>query len=569
MRKLYTGILALMMLGACNPMEDIYDELDQLEKPISKELEYTLTDADYGTVAKEAYKLKTKQDSAAADYIKKNKAFSEQYGANQYLGGLFSSLYPGLKDGSSVKATYNFYEGAFPDVEKVTLGIKNYQQGGKDIAKYLCLSEKEASGRLDSALVGLKLEDKALALITCKVTADRSGKTENVFDFTMDKYDYQILVDDVKKNHKEWLTDKGDSEFYYGASSYNKNFSAKKKDWEKYNKGVVITDDFITGRIREGVELLLKTKFKKDAVAGVVYNVRYSVYDNKNLPTQMAFKCTKADGAPEFEFVEDIDAVETYEVTNLYEYSTKYKNYTIVKETQGYVVSDEDFDGMGIKDHSFSSSNNSKNYLPQFLSLKFPYAQPGAKCIVAYKNDNDKKYSFYTDEYTFTDGVWTAYNPTVVKTDQFIFANGAWMFDPSVRFTMVQEDYQVLVDWVAENKPAYLDSKYPDQTEYWFGASSYQKNFDMRISRTTKDPEGILKDKSDEEVNAILLEQVKKGIIVLLETKFPDAVTQKDGVDMYYKVTYQTFDGNRKNFMMSFKCIDTGKFEFAEGPTQL
>ena len=569
MRKLYTGILALMMLGACNPMEDVYDELDLLEKPISKELEYTLTDADYATVAKEAYKLKTEQDSVAADYIKKNKAFSEQYGANQYLGGLFSSLYPGLKDGSSVKATYNFYEGAFPDVEKVTLGIKNYQQGGKDIAKYLCLSEKEASGRLDSALVGLKLEDKALALITCKVAEGRSGKAENVFDFTMDKYDYQILVDDVKKNHKEWLTDKGDSEFYYGASSYNKNFSAKKKDWEKYNKGVVITDDFITGRIREGVELLLETKFAKDAVVGVIYHVRYSVYDNKNLPTQMAFKCTKADGAPEFELVENIDAVKTYEVTNLYEYSTKYKNYTIVKETQGYVVSDEDFDGMGIKDHSFSSSNNSKNYLPQFLSLKFPYAQPGTKCIVAYKNDNGKKYSFYTDEYTFIDGVWTVYNPTVVKTDQFIYANGAWMFDPSVRFTMVQEDYQVLVDWVAENKPAYLDSRFPDQTEYWFGASSYQKNFDMRISRTTKDPEGILKDKSDEEVNAILLEQVKKGIIVLLETKFPDAVTQKDGVDMYYKVTYQTFDGNRKNFMMSFKCIDTGKFEFAEGPTQL
>lgn len=569
MRKLYTGILALMMLGACNPMEDVYDELDQLEKPISKELEYTLTDADYATVAKEAYKLKTEQDSAAADYIKKNKAFSEKYGADKYLGGLFSSLYPALKDGSSVKATYNFYEGAFPDVEKVTLGIKNYQQGGKDIAKYLCLSEKEASGRLDSALVGLKLEDKALALITCKVTADRSGKTENVFDFTMDKYDYQILVNDVKKNHKEYLTDKGDSEFYYGASTYHKNFSADTAAWKEFNTNVVITDDFITGRIGKGVELLLKTKFKKDAVEGVVYNVRYSVYDNKNLPTQMAFKCTKADGAPEFEFEEDIDAVETYEVTNLYEYSSKFGNYTIVKETQGYVVSDEDFDGMGIKDHSFSSSNNSKNYLPQFLSLKFPYAQPGTKCIVAYKNDNGKKYSFYTDEYTFIDGVWTAYNPTVVKTDQFIFANGAWMFDPSVRFTMVQEDYQVLVDWVAENKPAYLDSKYPDQTEYWFGASSYQKNFDMRISRTTKDPEGILKDKSDEEVNAILLEQVKKGIIVLLETKFPDAVAQKDGMDMYYKVTYQTFDGNRKNFMMSFKCIDTGKFEFAEGPTQL
>ncbi len=124
MRKLYTGILALMMLGACNPMEDVYDELDQLEKPISKELEYTLTDADYATVAKEAYKLKTEQDSAAADYIKKNKAFSEKYGADKYLGGLFSSLYPALKDGSSVKATYNFYEGAFPDVEKVTLASK-------------------------------------------------------------------------------------------------------------------------------------------------------------------------------------------------------------------------------------------------------------------------------------------------------------------------------------------------------------------------------------------------------------------------------------------------------------
>ena len=569
MRKLYTGILALMMLGACNPMEDVYDELDQLEKPISKELEYTLTDADYATVAKEAYKLKTEQDSAAADYIKKNKAFSEKYGADKYLGGLFSSLYPALKDGSSVKATYNFYEGAFPDVKKVTLGIKNYQQGGKDIAKYLCLSEKEASGRLDKALVGVELEDKALAMITCKVTADRIGKTENVFDFTMDKYDYQILVDDVKKNHKEYLNDKGDSEFYYGASTYNKNFSAKKKDWEKYNKGVVITDDFITGRIREGVELLLKTKFKKDAVAGVVYNVRYSVYDNKNLPTQMAFKCTKADGAPEFEFEEDIDAVETYEVTNLYEYSSKFGNYTIVKETQGYVVSDEDFDGMGIKDHSFSSSNNSKNYLPQFLSLKFPYAQPGTKCIVAYKNDNGKKYSFYTDEYTFIDGVWAAYNPTVVRTDQFIFAKGVWVFDPTVRFTMQKSDYQILIDWTTIHKKGYLDSKYPETAEYWFGASSFNSNFDMRISRRDKDPEGMFAGMTDDEINAKMVEQVKAGILLLLETKYPDAVTQVNGLDVYYEVTYQTYDGTKKNFMMSFKCIDTGKFEFADGPTQL
>lgn len=569
MRKLYTGILALMMLGACNPMEDIYDELDQLEKPISKELEYTLTDADYATVAKEAYKLKTKQDSAAADYIKGKKSFSEKYSASQYLGGLFSSLYPGLKDGSSVKATYNFYEGASPEVEKVTLGVKNYQQGGENIAKYLCLSEKEASGRLDGKLVGIEAEDRDWVLVTMKVTEDRSEKTENVFDFTMDKYDYQILVDDVKKNHKEWLTDKGDSEFYYGASSYNKNFSAKVDDWKKYNKDVEITDDFITGRIREGIELLLKTKFKKDAVAGVIYNVRYKVYDNNKIPTQMAFKCTKADGAPEFELVEDIDAVKTYEVTNLYEYSTKYKNYTIVKENQGYVVSDEDFEGMGIKDHCFSSSNDSKNYLPQFLSLKFPYAQPGAKCIVAYKNDNGKKYSFYTDEYTFTDGVWTAYNPTVVRTDQFIFAKGAWVFDPTVRFTMQKSDYQILIDWTTANKKGYLDSTYPETAEYWFGASSFNSNFDMRISRRDKDPEGMFAGMTDDEINAKMVEQVKAGILLLLETKYPDAVTQVNGLDVYYEVTYQTYDGTKKNFMMSFKCIDTGKFEFAEGPTQL
>ena len=569
MRKLYTGILALMMLGACNPMEDVYDELDQLEKPISKELEYTLTDADYATVAKEAYKLKTKQDSAAADYIKDKKSFSEKYSASQYLGGLFSSLYPGLKDGSSVKATYNFYEGAFPEVEKVTLGVKNYQQGGKDIAKYLCLSKEEASGRLDSALVGLKLEDKALALITCKVAEGRSGKAENVFDFTMDKYDYQILVDDVKKNHKEYLNDKGDSEFYYGASTYHKNFSADTFAWKEFNTNVVITDDFITGRIGKGVELLLKTKFKKDAVEGVIYHVRYSVYGNKRIPTQMAFKCTKADGIPEFELVEDINAVKTYEVTNLYTYNAKDHVFNKVTANVGYVVTNDDFKEMGIKDNSFSSSYNSKNYLPQLLALKLPYAQPGAKCIVAYKNDNGKKYSFYTDEYTFIDGVWAAYNPTVVRTDQFIFAKGVWVFDPTVRFTMQKSDYQILIDWTTIHKKGYLDSKYPETAEYWFGASSFNSNFDMRISRRDKDPEGMFAGMTDDEINAKMVEQVKAGILLLLETKYPDAVTQVNGLDVYYEVTYQTYDGTKKNFMMSFKCIDTGKFEFADGPTQL
>lgn len=569
MRKLYTGILALMMLGACNPMEDIYDELDQLEKPISKQLEYTLTDADYDVVAKEAYKLKTKEDSAAAGYIKKNKAFSEIYSADKYLGKLFSSLYPGLNAGSSVKATYNFFEGAFPNVQKVTLGAADYQRAGGDMAKYLCLSESEAGGRLKGSLVGIEAEDREWVLITAKVTADRSGKTENVFDFTMDKYDYQILVDDVAKNHKEYLTDKKDSEFYYGASTYNKNFSAKKRDWEKYNQNVEITDEFISGRIQEGVKLVLKTKFKDDAVVGVIYNVRYRVYDNNRIPTQMAFKCTKADGAPEFELVEGIDAVETYTVTNLYEYSSKYKNYTIVDENKAYVLKDTDFEGMGIRDNCFSSSYNSKNYLPKFLSLKFPYAQPGVKCLVAYKNDSGKKYSFYVDEYTFMDGVWAAYNPMTVKTDQFIYAKGAWVFDPTVRFTMEKSDYQILIDWTAENKPAYLDQRYPETAEYWFGASSYNSNFDLRISRTSKDPEGILAGKSDEEVNAVLLEQLKAGILLLLETKYPNAVSQVSGLDVFYEVTYQVYDGSKKNYSISFKCIDTGKFEFAEGPVQL
>lgn len=569
MKKLYTGILALTMLGACNPMEDVYDELDRLEKPISKELEYTLTDADYATVAKLAYKLKTNQDSIAGKYIQTNKAFTEAYAVDKYLPGLFSSLYPGLCDGSSVKATYNYWADAPVAAEKVVLGVADYKNAGKDIAKYLCLSEQEAEGRLSGDLVGLKPEDKTLVLVTYRVAEDREGKTENVFDFTMDKYDYQILVNDVKKNHKDYLTDKGDSEFYYGASTYNKNFSADVNKWKEYNKDVTVDKDLITARIREGVELVLKTKFAQNAVEGVVYHVRYALYKGNGIPSQMAFTCTKSGDKPEFEPVDDIEAVKTYEETNLYEYNARNKNYTKVKTSVGYVLVDEDFQGMDIRDNCFSSSYNSKNYLPQLLAMKLPYAQNGAKCLVAYRQDTGKGYTFYIDEYTYTDRVWNAYNPMIEKTDQFIYANGAWMFDPSVRFTMDKNDYQILVNWVAENKHDWLDTKYPDQTEYWFGASSYQKNFDMRISRVTKDPEGIYKGKSDDEVNAILLEQVKKGIMLLLETKYPDAVAQKNGVDIYYKVTYQIYDGTKKTYTMSFKCIDTGKFEFAEGPIQL
>lgn len=234
-----------------------------------------------------------------------------------------------------------------------------------------------------------------------------------------------------------------------------------------------------------------------------------------------------------------------------------------------YILTDADYESMGVPGtyHNFSSSEPPEHYLPIFLSDKFAYASAEDKYFIIYDYYSGGPQTLM-DGYYFDGEIWTNKVP---RTDQFIQNGTEWVFDPTVHHTMVKSDYALLVDYIA-NHPEY--SGYLDQTyfntEYYYGASSYYDNFDMRLyKRQENDPLGLLTGMSDDEVRAEITNRLKEGIGVFLELRFTEAQPVSNGVQVFYEVYYATYEPGDYYYKMRFKCTDVGIFEYIEGPTSL
>ncbi len=202
-----------------------------------------------------------------------------------------------------------------------------------------------------------------------------------------------------------------------------------------------------------------------------------------------------------------------------------------------------DYDSMGQdsgqpgKYNNFSSSTPPQNYLPQFLSLNYPYAQvDDEKLVVA------KFYGYATSYYAisckFNGEKWTLEFPGEETVSQFLYKDGSWKFDPTIRFTMSTDDYQIIV-----NADPYPDSY--GTAGYYYGSSSHYNNFDVRLDkRQLYAPEIWPETLTEEEGNAMIWDHLHEGIILMLQAKYPDATPQVDGIDVHYFVTFDTYIGN-------------------------
>ena len=234
--------------------------------------------------------------------------------------------------------------------------------------------------------------------------------------------------------------------------------------------------------------------------------------------------------------------------------------------SDAYTIRSADYEAMGApgRYHNFSSDNPPEQYIPTLLSLKFPYSHDGDSKEVIYRYYTGGGTILKYAKYFLYNGLW---NPVELKSDQFIHNGVQWLFDPTIRFTMSCSDYQIIVDWVKNNDTLsnYMDPQY-NNTEYYFGASSHYCNFDMRVNkRRANDPNGYLTNLDDDQAKEELFRRLQLAIEILLETKYPDAQPLVNGVQLYVEVTFQTYEPGRYNYMMKFKCVDVGKFEYVEG----
>ena len=270
-------------------------------------------------------------------------------------------------------------------------------------------------------------------------------------------------------------------------------------------------------------------------------------------------------------------------ILNLDEYQFNGSEWTLLGTTEnipfvGYELTAEDYDMLGgdiADNNNFSETSNPDNYLPVFLKNKFPYDPVLSVRVVKYKfYESSKAVIEKIDKYVFNGIVWEKTSEIEERTEQYVYGEQGWAFDPTITYKMTKDDYM----YIAVNDPI----PHPTYNDfgYYYGASAYYGNFDIRLigRRLNTNDDGTYWDPDlgeifDTEGDQAAMEEMmrriaEEGILMFLEYRFPDAVTQIGGIDVHYIVQFETFaDGFIRRYPEAeYKCIGSNpaKFEFIE-----
>lgn len=591
---LYLFTLILFILSSCDPMAEIYDDLDDMNKGYKNSVEYTLTEDDYVEIAD----LTSDQD--AADWIGDKMYFTDDISAADYVPDYLEVLFPALSEGSTAMITYKYNNDIpedlvdYTDLDEYTMGSSDYQSadGKLQTIQYFTPSYVPEvyipmfiKGEIDMAEEGdLAIAEYEYATADPEILYDYTTYTpfwEEGFDsdlgvFTAfsvtgdEAWEQASYGDDAyakmsgysggAQENEDWLISEdidlsGQSEVFLnlrqainyagGELGYLQVFISS--DFDGVNIGTATWDEMTLATMPPGTNWNFVEAGEKDisSYAGETINIAFKFTSTTSVAATWEIDWVTLST----QTVEDVViGVDPEDYKAVYEFDGD----DWVKSQDVYIVSDVDYDAMGSPGsyNNFSGSDLPYDYIPALLTSKFPLAGEGSEKVVIYRYYTGVS-GVYTitlaDNYVFTAGEWmSTYQYIGDLTSQFLYSDGNWVFDPTVIFTMKSADYQAIVDWVEVNVGAsYVDS-YGTQ-EFYTGAGSYYSNYDKRSG------------KWDDAVFATADEAIAWGIAnALLPTKFPDAVTQVSGIDVFYQVTLAYYDGSSGTQTMTFQCTKSG-----------
>ncbi|MDD2196424.1 MAG: hypothetical protein PHE03_05350 [Bacteroidales bacterium] len=259
------------------------------------------------------------------------------------------------------------------------------------------------------------------------------------------------------------------------------------------------------------------------------------------------------------------------------------------------VLSEEDYITMGYNNPYFPNTSTAESKIPLWLQINFPYANKGDTKIVQYEYSTSDGPAPKAVQFEYNGSEWIKLigYKIEIRSEQYVFSEKGWIFDPTIRFKMDRPDYT----YIAENDPI-AHPKYSD-LGYYYGASGLHRNFDMRLlffhlkSYTYELDDGTsivyTPEEDDPELFTVYNEQgadaatellfhriVQEGLILLLEHKFPKATPMSEGVEVHYIVEFETYNDllTRSYLEAEYKCITAGtegspaEFEFVDGPRE-
>ena len=632
-----------VMFAACDYNEDNFDGLEEGHVPTDvKKLEYTLTTADYKAVSTNKANMALAGDSLkkALGNVAKNEAFSDEIPASQFLPAFLASKYFTADNGSAIKVTYNkqlswsdemkalnsgsIYKVSNEDYENIWGAGFNFFSPVETAAKHVPailkakmdkaeagdvvfvdynVSDSEPAGAvvaMNEPFDGYWAEPTNTAEVTGWLNVTTKGKytwngktfnDNNYLQASAFKHDedleiYMITPRISVMNGMNFSFDACYGHYMEEGGRISVLLLESTDDLSGYTAEQIAAAKWVD--ITEGLNIPVPEGMY--GVLGNVYNKDLSEYAGKKVYIAFRYngsaatKATttvqvdnvviKSEGSGEGENV-------VYPATGVFEYDGEAwsQNNKVVTLTK------DDFKAMGGKYDNFSNSFKADNYLPQFLTIKYPYAQEGAEKTVVYKYHSKDSDDVRADEYVVVAGAWTKAPKTETVTDQFVLNNGKWNYDPSTVIELMPSKnetsvlyYQTATDWVWENidlplgaakkGDAYVTSY--GNNEYYSGCSAHYGNVDMRADKArgqyAKGYEGM----TDEEVVAAMekhLVEVMKGT---LETLHKD-VAPIEGIDVIFTVKMGVYTGIQLtdvNYEMKYKVTAPGTFEYVEDSYQ-
>ncbi len=486
-------IYLFMVLGlvftACDPMEDIYDDLDAQEKTISGDAVFTLTDDDYEELGVEG-------------------GFSSVDQAKGLLPAYLTDLYPVWGKGSSALIGYNLVDGlsnlgsvdAYANAEVYRLANTDYPGAADNAIGFYPNQDPEdyIGDILATTIVDPVEGDIVLAQYKQYVGEPVLGVSDY---FSVDFVESETL------SGFEEVSVIGDDQVWFG-SRYGVQVSGYDSGSRYANEDWLISPEI---DLTEKANILFQVNQAINYASGqlelmnILVSTDYTTGGDPNTSTwDVIDLTTKPDGTSwTFVLSEDYSFAayegETIHVAFKYESTTTiastweigqatikipgvegdtdsrgmYFTYNADGEWEAskdvYYLSDSDYDSMGESSgqpgryNNFSSSTDPEGYLPAFLNFKFPYAQEEDALVVMYKY-----YSGSTNVrgnlYELTSGDWIGNNPSL----QFGHDGTNWVPDNTIKYVLLGSDYSLIGDA--------LIGKYPGPG----GSASNYGNFDRR-----------------------------------------------------------------------------------------
>lgn len=591
-KNLLKSIIGVTLLWACNPMEDVYQNLDNTQEPYKESVEYTLTAADYTTASNVALSLaENASDSALAKAIKSQQAFNQRFRGSDVIPEFLGQIFPALSKGSQATVTYNQMNDLPQEVldlsELYIFSTTDYQNlwGSSSLYVETFTPSKSPEENIPLFLNSLFPNDTdgRYRFVSYNYSENEPITTGGLVTKFMEDWSTGVVNDNIGGDWinvdnigtKAWLYKSYNNNLYAQMSSFNSgqenevwlirsfdnldtipmptlSFDVKVGYWNADCLSVLVSEDFDgnPNNINSATWLDITSNFDlpQEPTTGYGNFVNAGSYDLSNYKGKtiyIGFKYTGNGTDNSATTTYQLDNIQIADNTTVYTIESFSRYFAVYKKDRGswtnengiIVLQDADYQTMGV---SYIPDDNDNFYLSQFLTLNYPYLPDGSKKTIAYLNGTTK---VAAKQFIKVEGVWQPVSYVETKTDKFFNNGTTWFFDPTVYLTPVSSDYQLLVDWVYEHHDRSYGSSYGND-EFYYGASAYYSNWDLRLSKRTQYNIPGFDSGTEEEKIALTWERLEEGLRILLSLKYPDAVKDIDGFPVYYWVDIKVYQND-------------------------